>query len=113
MLAAPDAHAIGFAVAGLAVLGGALWPVVVRNRPLSTPILSLLLGIIAFALPTALSDPDPLRHVDATEILTEVGVIVSLMGAGLKLDRPIGWRRWAITWRLLAITLPLSVVGVA
>jgi NhaP-type Na+/H+ or K+/H+ antiporter len=113
VLAAPDAHAIGFAVAGLAVLGGALWPVVVRNRPLSTPILSLLLGIIAFALPTALSDPDPLRHVDATEILTEVGVIVSLMGAGLKLDRPIGWRRWAITWRLLAITLPLSVVGVA
>ena len=57
MLAALDAHALGFAVAGLAVLGGALWPVVVRNRPLSTPILSLLLGIIAFALPTVLADP--------------------------------------------------------
>ncbi|MDQ3452380.1 MAG: hypothetical protein M3493_06730 [Actinomycetota bacterium] len=97
MLAALDAHAIGFAVAGLAVLGGALWPVVVRNRPLSTPILSLLLGVIAFALPTALAAPDPLRHVDATEVVTEIGVIVSLMGAGLKLDRPIGWRRWATT----------------
>jgi NhaP-type Na+/H+ or K+/H+ antiporter len=35
------------------------------------------------------------------------------MGAGLKLNRPPGWRRWIITWRLLAITMPLSIVGIA
>ncbi len=47
------------------------------------------------------------------EAPAEVGVIVALMGAGLKLDRPVGWRRWSSTWRLLAITMPLSILAVA
>ena len=42
-----------------------------------------------------------------TERATELVVIVALMGAGLKLDRPLGGRSWALTWRLLAITMPL------
>jgi NhaP-type Na+/H+ or K+/H+ antiporter len=42
-----------------------------------------------------------------------VCVIVALFGAGLALDRPIGWHRWSSTWRLLAITMPLSIVAVA
>ena len=33
---------------------------------------------------------DPIEHAAATEYLTEIGVIVALMGAGLKLDRPLG-----------------------
>jgi hypothetical protein len=33
------------------------------------------------------------------------------MGAGLKLDRPLGWRRWDVTWRLLAFTMPLSILA--
>jgi NhaP-type Na+/H+ or K+/H+ antiporter len=40
-------------------------------------------------------------------------VLVSLMGAGLKLDTPLGLRRWATTWRLLGITMPLSIAGIA
>jgi NhaP-type Na+/H+ or K+/H+ antiporter len=39
-------------------------------------------------------------------------VIIALMGAGLKLDRAFDWRRWHITWRLLAITMPLSIVAI-
>ncbi len=35
------------------------------------------------------------------------------MGAGLALDRPLGWRRWASAWRLLGIAMPLSVLAVA
>jgi sodium/hydrogen antiporter len=34
-----------------------------------------------------------------------------LMGAGLKLDRPFGWRRWIATWRLLGVTMMLSILG--
>jgi NhaP-type Na+/H+ or K+/H+ antiporter len=48
-----------------------------------------------------------------TEHLTEVGVIVALMGAGLKIDRPLGWRRWSSTWRLLAVAMPLTIAAVA
>jgi NhaP-type Na+/H+ or K+/H+ antiporter len=35
------------------------------------------------------------------------------MGAGLKLDRPVGWRSWAITWRLLGISMPLTIAAIA
>jgi NhaP-type Na+/H+ or K+/H+ antiporter len=40
-------------------------------------------------------------------------VIVALMGAGLKLDRPIGWRSWSSTWRLLAVAMPLTIAATA
>jgi sodium/hydrogen antiporter len=33
------------------------------------------------------------------------------MGVGLKLDRPVGWRRWGATWRLLGIAMPLTIAG--
>jgi sodium/hydrogen antiporter len=38
-------------------------------------------------------------------------VIVSLMGAGLKLDRPLSWRGWSSTWRLLGIAMPLTILA--
>jgi sodium/hydrogen antiporter len=40
-------------------------------------------------------------------------VIVALMGAGLKIDRRMGWRRWGSTWRLLAIGMPLTIGATA
>jgi sodium/hydrogen antiporter len=40
-------------------------------------------------------------------------LIVALMGAGLKLSRPLGWRSWAITWRLLGLAMPLSIAAIA
>ena len=38
--------------------------------------------------------------------------IVALTGAGLKLDRPLAWRTWGLTWRLLDIAMPLSILGI-
>ena len=60
-----------------------------------------------------LDAPDPQVRVQLTERLTELGLIVALLGAGLKLDRPVGWRRWATTWRLLGIAMPLTIAAVA
>jgi NhaP-type Na+/H+ or K+/H+ antiporter len=43
-------------------------------------------------------------------------VIVSLMGAGLKIDRMIGLRSWMLTWRLLGPAMPITmliVIGMA
>ena len=44
------------------------------------------------------------------ERITELCVIVALMGVGLAIDRPFALRTWAPTWRLLAIGMPLFVV---
>ena len=40
-------------------------------------------------------------------------MIVALMGAGLKLDRPVSWRGWESTWRLIGIAMPLTIAAIA
>ena len=100
-------------VAGLSVLGVALLPRVVSERPISMPIFYVGAGVVVFSLPLPLPAPDPVVHGELTEHLAELGVILALMSAGLKLDRFPGLRRWATTWRLLAVTMPLSIAGAA
>jgi len=102
-----------FALVGVGALLAGILPRLVERRPLSLPIAFLSLGVVVFALPVGLPEIDPLRHAKAAEHLTEAGVIVALMGAGLKIDRPLGWRRWASTWRLLLIAMPVTIAAVA
>jgi len=104
---------LAYALVGVGALLAGLLPRLLANRPLSMPIVFLGLGAVLFALPIGLPDPDPLANPDVAERLTELTVIVALMGAGLKLDRPIGWRSWSSTWRLLAIAMPLTIAGTA
>ncbi|QTE28254.1 cation:proton antiporter [Pengzhenrongella sicca] len=101
-----------FAAAGLATLAAALLPKVLGRAPISMPMVFLAAGMAGFALIPDLPSPDPMDHPAVTLHLTEVCVIVSLMGAGLALNRPIGWGTWSSTWRLLAITMPLSMLAV-
>lgn len=110
MLDVLDQHSLVYALAGLAALGGALFPRLIGHLPASPPMLFLVLGWAVFSLPLGLGVVDPLEHGEATEYLTEIGVIVALMGAGLKLDRPLGWRTWQPTVRLLAVTMPLTIL---
>jgi sodium/hydrogen antiporter len=100
-------------IVGLAVLAAAVLPRLLSDKPLSLPMVLLSLGFAAFALPLGLESPHPLEHGKLTERLTELGVIVALMGAGLKLDRPPGWQAWMSTWLLLAITMPLTIAAAA
>ncbi|WP_329108952.1 cation:proton antiporter [Micromonospora sp. NBC_01699] len=104
---------VAFALVGVGALLAGILPRMLEHRPLSMPIAFLGLGMLVFLLPTGLPSPDPLAHPQLTTHLTEIGVIVALMGAGLKIDRPAGWRRWSSTWRLLAIGMPLCIVCVA
>ncbi len=103
----------------LALFGGitlltAWLPLVVKQLPLSVPILCIAIGIALGLTPLAESLPaNPLESPDLTKRLTEFVVIVALMGAGLKLDRPMGWRRWMLAWRLLGIAMPLTIAGIA
>ena len=102
-----------FALFGVGALLAGMLPRVLERRPLSMPIVFLALGMIVFGLPLGLPEADPLAHPELTEHLTEVCVIVALMGAGLKIDRPLAGRRWSSTWRLLAIAMPVTIAAVA
>ncbi|WP_105031303.1 cation:proton antiporter [Arthrobacter ruber] len=105
-----EAASITYAAAGLAVFAAALLPRLLMRAPVSMPMVFLGAGILVFSFSSGLPDPDPVKYSDVTIHLSEVCVIVSLMGAGLALDRRIGWRRWSTTWRLLGIAMPLCIL---
>ena len=100
-------------MSGLAVLGVALLPRILSGWPLSYPIVYVVCGAGLMLLPTAWPSPDPSSHPEVTERLAELGVIVALTGAGLKLNRRPSLQGWMTTWRLLAVAMPLTIAGVA
>ncbi len=107
------AYEIGLIVIAVALLGTAVLPRLLEHRPLSFPIVYVALGVLLFAVVPGAPAVDPVANAHLTERLTELVVIISLMGAGLKIDRPFAVLTWTATWRLLAIALPLTAGLVA
>jgi NhaP-type Na+/H+ or K+/H+ antiporter len=69
----------------------------------------LLFGWIE-GMPEAIS---PITAPKPWEIVSELCVVVGLFGVGLRIDRVAGAARWGPTVRLLAIGMPLTILGVA
>lgn len=108
-----DPYKALLSLTGALMLGVAALPMLVRELPLSVPVILLLLGGALGVVGAGEAIPGLQEAPEATERITELLVIVSLMGAGLKIDTPWGWRRWAPTWRLLGIAMPLSIAAIA
>lgn len=109
-----DPYIILLSGAGFVVLLAAWLPMLLKEWPLSLPIICVGLGVLVFVVPAAPGvSPHPSEYLKATERLTEFVVIVALLGAGLKLDRPLSWKGGALTWRLLGIAMPLTIVVLA
>ncbi len=106
-----ETYEIGLLVAGVAALLVAWLPRVLLNRTISYPMILVLVGVGMF-LPTEFEKLDPIRYGLIASHLTEFGVIIALTGAGLKIDRRLGLKRWKTTWLLLAVTMPLTIVAV-
>ncbi|HYP46878.1 MAG TPA: cation:proton antiporter [Propionibacteriaceae bacterium] len=100
-----------YAAVGVAALAAALLPRLLGRVPVSMPMVFLAVGLLSFGLSDTLPDPDPRQHPEFARHLTEACVIISLMGAGLALNRRVSWRGWRTTWRLLAIAMPLSMLA--
>ena len=98
---------MGFLIALVAWL-----PLAIKSLPLSLPIVCIALGAALFSIPQVTDEPLPMDYPEITERFTEFVVIIALMGAGLKLDRVFSYRGWSITWRLLAITMPLGIAAI-
>ncbi|WP_235973690.1 cation:proton antiporter [Parasphingopyxis marina] len=99
---------------GLLIFLVAWLPLIVRHLPLSLPIICVGIGMGIYSFdrfaPYALH---PLEQPILVEKAAEFIVIISLMGAGLKIDRALNWRSWAIPARLLGIAMPLTIVALA
>jgi NhaP-type Na+/H+ or K+/H+ antiporter len=109
-----DVYTLILVVFGLVVLLTSWLPMALRDLPLSLPIACIGFGVLIGASPLAvILEANPLENRHLTERLTEFVVIVALMGAGLKIDRPFAWRTWGPTWRLLGVAMPLTIAGIA
>jgi len=111
-MATPDPYILFLFGFGIIVLLVAWLPLALRKLPLSLSILCVGLGAAVFSSGWLDFEPDPRTYDTLVEKLTETVVIIALMGAGLKLDRPIGLRAWATTWRLLGVAMPLTILAV-
>jgi len=100
---------LAYVAIGVALLGAVVLPRVLSYQPVSMPMVYVGAGLLLFSLPVEGVVPDPNRQSVLVERMTELVVIIALMGAGLKLDRPFGLRAWSSTWRLLGITMPLTI----
>ncbi|WP_433016357.1 cation:proton antiporter [Kribbella sp. CA-294648] len=101
-----------YLVAGIALLVGAVLPRLLRRYAVSAPIAFLSAGLLLGAFVDR-SHLSPIAEPELTEHLAELTLLLALMGVGLAIDRPIGWRRWSTTWRLLLIALPACIAAVA
>ncbi len=109
-----------YLVAGASLLLAVVLPGLLSRWAVSAPMVLVAAGMLIglSPLPDGLS-LDPKENRAVIEHVTELTVVVSLMGVGLALDRGLDLRSresrrgWAATWRLLAIAMPLSIGGVA
>jgi NhaP-type Na+/H+ or K+/H+ antiporter len=108
-----------YVVVGVSLLLAIVLPVMLERWAVSAPM--VLVGV-GFAVGlTPLLDGVALHPSDnraLVEHVTELAVIVALMGVGLALDRPLhlrewsSWRSWGPTWRMLGIAMPLCIAAV-
>jgi len=110
---AADPFILALTGAGLLIALVAWLPLALRRLPLSLPIVCIAIGAVLFSSVSMGIDPSPAAHPYITERLTEFVVIIALMGAGLKIDRPFSFKGWGMTWRLLLITMPLAILAIA
>ncbi|SBV03768.1 sodium/proton antiporter, CPA1 family [Streptomyces sp. MnatMP-M77] len=94
---------------GIGALLAAALPRLLSRLPVSVPIVFLAAGLMLYLTPLPLPAIDPVADRVWVYHLTELCVIVSLMGAGLAINRPFGGRSWASTWRLLGLAMPLTI----
>ena len=83
--------------------------------PLPMPLIYVAAGWVVFTF-TGLPPIDVLgneAHSVATEYLTEFIVILSLLGAGIAIDRPFSFNGWAQVMRLIVLAMPATIAVIA
>lgn len=100
-------------IVGLLLVFMALSSSVLARLPLSTAMLYLGVGLAVSPLGLGLLWTAPRTHTLLLEKLTEVVVLLSLFGAGLKLSLPLADRRWLLPARLAIVSMLITIAAVA
>lgn len=105
-----DSYKIVLLALGLAILAATYLPRFLSSFPISMPMVVLGLGLFASLFSLGIDPGFMISKPKLLENVTEIAVIIALMEAGVKIDRVFNWKTWRITWRLLAITMPITIL---
>lgn len=109
-----DQYLLILTLIGFATFSMAWMPNISKKTGISYSVFYLLAGFLLYKLfPGYLPDPIPQKNESLTLHLTELVVIISLMGAGLKIDRVFSFRNWKSPIKLIAITMLLCIAVVS
>lgn len=106
-------YVIGLLIIGTAALGMAWMPALTRLIRVSYSLIYMLLGMLLFWLVPNLPNADPIQYPNFTLRITEMVVLVALMGSGLKIDQPFSLRKWAYPLRLVTIGMSACIAATA
>jgi NhaP-type Na+/H+ or K+/H+ antiporter len=100
------------ALLGLAAMGMVWIPALTKDRGISYAIVYMLFGMLLYKIvPQHLPPADPKEQGTLTMHFAELVVIISLMGTGIKLDRPFSWKNWASPVRLVTVAMALGIAA--
>lgn len=85
----------------------------IERLPLTPAVLYLIVGVGLGPWVVGLIDVDPLTSASAIERFTEVALIISVFGAGLRLRVEPTWRAWLVPARLAIVSMAITVGLVA
>src|SRR5687768_5789986 len=109
-----------YLILGLSLLLATVLPYLTQRIALSPPMVLVAVGMGVGLLPLADGTSlEPQDHRVLITHVTEFTVLVSLMGVGLAIDRALdlrswrSWSTWSSVWRLLLVTMPLTILGMA
>lgn len=96
---------------GIAAFGMAWMPAVSKRTGISYSIFYVLAGVLLYRFfPGSIPSPIPEKS-DFLLHFTEITVIISLMGTGIKIDRPFSIRNWMSPLKLISTAMLLCIIA--
>ncbi len=108
-----DSYIISLVIIGIASLAMAWMPSVSKRTGISYSIIYVLLGFLIHYFFEDLVFINPLREGAITVHITEMVVIISLMGTGLKIDQRFSFKTWRVPFILVSVTMVFCIAIVA
>ncbi|RYD58319.1 MAG: sodium:proton antiporter [Sphingobacteriales bacterium] len=105
-----DKYILLLTLIGAAVFCMAWMPTLTRKIGISYSVIYVMAGAVLYILlPDMLPSPLPQHNETITLRLSEMVVIISLMGTGIKIDRPFTLKNWRTPLRLISIAMILCI----
>ncbi len=106
-----DVYILDLLVIGLLLLTVTLGSGWIARLPLSYAIIYLIVGLILSPYGFNLIQVRP--DANFLERVSEMVVLISLFGCGLKMNRPMQFRAWRSTARLIGLLMPITIFSIA